>query len=521
MKTQSHLLSSLYLVIFTVLLLPTAMNAQSYRPFHANSVAVYTTAPVAGPTSSLAFTEVELLEGDSIFYPVKTFNSENSQGMLEVDWDNCEEHFWSTGGMCHPVNVPLWLGAAMRKTGSGTYEYTTGGGEILTFDFSISEGDSSLIYQNDDMQLYLIAEGESTGTFLDVEDNIFQYHLAHLNSEGEALGTALHDAPVTLGAQLGAIHFMRIDSFAQISQPITIIGHSGAEAGLYQVKMADLFDFQLGDVFQYYYYMYIPYPYPSESYYETRTVLERIENEFQIIYTFNVHRFTLDNIVNETFMQNLTVSKSVVWASFPFELQETYGPGSSYIPDGYLFKNLKLTTDSCGGSFTYSIIESFYHNCPVEGIACFGHTLHVSPEDYYYTPKYRIYKKGYGMTYLREGMSIAGSGEDVDETTTLIYSSKNGLDCGDQIVLNAGNQVAGKQVLRVYPNPASSTVRFDLPGVLLAQATLHDMQGRRVMDVVIQHNEPTIDISPLPKGMYIVRAMSINGEEFVTKLVVE
>ena len=125
------------------------------------------------------------------------------------------------------------------------------------------------------------------------------------------------------------------------------------------------------------------------------------------------------------------------------------------------------------------------------------------------------------MTYSYEGWSITGEGVSGSETRELIYSSKNGFECGNQIVLNVENHVAGKQVLRVYPNPASTTVRFDLPGVLLTQVTLHDMQGRRVMDVAVQQSEPTIDVSSLPKGMYLVRAVGRSGEEFMTKLVVE
>lgn len=511
------------ILVLTILLpfLYESLNAQSYPPFHANAVAVYTTAPVAGPTSSLAFTAVELLEGDSIFYPVKTFDPENWNDMLEPGWDNCEESFWSTGGMCHPADVPLWLGAEMRKTELDTYEYTNAGGEVLTFNFGIAVGDSALIFQNAEMQLYLIAEGESTGNFLGIEDSIFQYRLAHLNPEGEPLGTALHDAPITLGAQLGAIHFMRIDSFPQILQPITIAGHSGAQAGLYTVMEADVYDFQVGDVFQHFYQSNWTNPFDTESYYETRTVIERVEDESQILYTFDVHRFTLDSTINDNFDEEQIVLKTAVIASFPFEIQAIEGSQSDNVPDGYLFNNLTLTDDSCGSNFIFSSTGSYFHNCPVEGIACFGNTFHSAPSEWHTNPSEVIYKQGFGMTYSYEGWSITGEGVSGSETRELIYSSKNGFECGNQIVLNVENHVAGKQVLRVYPNPASTTVRFDLPGVLLTQVTLHDMQGRRVMDVAVQQSEPTIDVSSLPKGMYLVRAVGRSGEEFMTKLVVE
>jgi len=442
--------------------------------------------------------------------------------MLEPDGISCNAiYFWGSLGMCHPGDVPLWLGSEMRKTGPETYEYTTAGGEILTFDFSISEGDSALIYQNADMQLYLIAEGESTGTFLEIEDSIFQYHLAHLNSEGEALGTVLHDAPITLGAQLGAIHFMRVDNFPQILQPITIAGHSGAQAGLYTVKEADVYDFQVGDVFQHFYQSNWTNPFDTESYYETRTVIERVEDESQIIYTFDIHRFTLDSTINDNFDEEQIVLKTAVIASLPFETQAIEESESDNTPDGYLFNNLTLTADSCGSNFNFSSTGSYFHNCPVEGIACFGNTFHSAPSEWHANPSEVIYKQGFGMTYSYEGWSITGEGVSGSETRELIYSSKNGFECGNQIVLSTENQVAGKQVLRVYPNPASSTVRIDLPGVILTQATLHDMQGRKVLDARLLHSEPTLDVSALPKGMYIIRAIGGNGNVYAKKLVVE
>lgn len=486
-----------------------SLHAQSYRPFHANAVAVYTTAPVAGETSSLAFVETDFLEGDSIFYPVKTFDPDNWDGMMELEVDSCEENFWSTGDMCHPENVPLWLGAEMRKTGGETYEYTTASGEILTFDFGIAEDDSALVYQNSDMQLYLIAEGESTGNFLEIEDSIFQYRLAHLNLEGEALGSALHEAPIILGAELGAIHFMQINSFPQILQPIVLVGHSGAQAGLYSVKKADVYDFQEGDIFQYFYSNNLGNPFESESYYETRTVMERVENETHINYTFNVHRFTPDSTI-DTFIEEQSFVKWATLAFLPFELQEIEGPGSTYFPNGYRFQNLTLTDDSCGSTFSYSSTGSFYHSCQVEGINCFGNTWHITPPEYYVNPSNIIYRQGLGMTYSFEGWTTDMSGS---ETRGLIYSSKNGIECGNQIILSTDIQEAGKQTLIVYPNPVKDLLNVHLKSGSMprnAQLELYDVLGQQHITTTVTPGATTynLQMGHLPSGMYVLRCVT-------------
>jgi len=90
----------------------------------------------------------------------------------------------------------------------------------------------------------------------------------------------------------------------------------------------------------------------------------------------------------------------------------------------------------------------------------------------------------------------------------------------DLLSLSTGDNITTSS-LNVFPNPASTTVRIDMPGFVLSHATIHDMQGRQLLDVRLQYNEPTIDVRILPKGMYLLRVVTQNGEEFVKKLVVE
>jgi hypothetical protein len=75
--------------------------------------------------------------------------------------------------------------------------------------------------------------------------------------------------------------------------------------------------------------------------------------------------------------------------------------------------------------------------------------------------------------------------------------------------------------LNVFPNPATTTVRLEISGEKLTQVTLHDILGRQVLQTDFQNNESIIDVSDLPKGMYLLRAVDRKGEVYVKKVVVE
>ncbi len=89
--------------------------------------------------------------------------------------------------------------------------------------------------------------------------------------------------------------------------------------------------------------------------------------------------------------------------------------------------------------------------------------------------------------------------------------------CGNLSATN--DREAG--ALRLFPNPATTTVRFHLQGAILTHATMHDMQGREVLSTPVNQSEQVINVSTLPKGIYILKAVDARGGEYVKKLIVE
>lgn len=506
-----------FTVFFISLAWCSVLSAQNFLPFQPEAVAVYTTSPVPGEISSLAIVSTEVIEDDTVYDLMKTFDSENGD-LVEPEDEDCGSYFWATAGMCFPQNIPQWLGAEIRKTADEIYEFTTAGGDILTFDFGLEAGDSAVIYQNEDMQLYLKADGESAGNYLGIEQSTLNFHLLHFSSAGEPSASSLHLAPITIGADLGAVEFMRIDRFPEVLQPISLCGHSGSGVGYSQVRSAEVFDFQPGDVFQYFNHE-IFNPFETESFYETHTVLERSESETTISYTVNIHRFTPDSAVNEVFNEAWSVSKSAVLGIFPFEDQEVLDDGSgSYTPNGCLIQDFIFANDSCGSAFTYSQRESFFHNCPGDEMSCYGNTLHISPEEYYYAPSEWVYKQGLGLTYSSSGTAMGSGGLIAGVTRELIYSSKNGIECGNEIVLDVDYYIAENQ-LRAYPNPTTGIVK--LSGQILQDiktTALYDLTGNLLWSEQLPASD-VIDLSSFPPGIYVLQIHTKDNERLTQKLV--
>lgn len=156
-----------------------------------------------------------------------------------------------------------------------------------------------------------------------------------------------------------------------------------------------------------------------------------------------------------------------------------------------------------------------------------GETLFSDDNSNFNSGVTEIYALGEGLGVVAYDHELFGLGKWCFNRTVMIGYQKVGEeafgfmpDTLELLALSAGRIVTASP-LKLYPNPASTTMRIDLPGVILTNATLHDMQGRLVLDAAINHSEPTLDVSSLPKGMYLLRARDSGGKIYVSKLVVE
>ncbi|MCG8330443.1 MAG: T9SS type A sorting domain-containing protein [Chitinophagales bacterium] len=73
----------------------------------------------------------------------------------------------------------------------------------------------------------------------------------------------------------------------------------------------------------------------------------------------------------------------------------------------------------------------------------------------------------------------------------------------------------------VYPNPASNNIDFQLPGNAKAsQVQLLDANGKIVLERNKLENTFSMDVSPLPSGLYFYRLTSMEGNLYTGKVVI-
>lgn len=95
-------------------------------------------------------------------------------------------------------------------------------------------------------------------------------------------------------------------------------------------------------------------------------------------------------------------------------------------------------------------------------------------------------------------------------SATVCYTLK--VQLGTASVFGDGNEITSNTLLKVYPNPASDVLNISVPGLTTNQATVRvvDMKGTVMMEERITRNLQQLNISKLPKGVYMLKLN--NGE---------
>ena len=77
--------------------------------------------------------------------------------------------------------------------------------------------------------------------------------------------------------------------------------------------------------------------------------------------------------------------------------------------------------------------------------------------------------------------------------------------------------------IKLYPNPAHSTVTFEMDDVqsYIKSLSLYDLRGREVMTHQVHGRSVQIDISAYASGLYTARLLDSNGAVYVKKLIVD
>ncbi len=97
-------------------------------------------------------------------------------------------------------------------------------------------------------------------------------------------------------------------------------------------------------------------------------------------------------------------------------------------------------------------------------------------------------------------------------TATIRYDNLPADPNGPRVSVVTRNRPTLLAGLQLYPNPTLGTVQVSLPaGTAMAQATVSDLAGRTLLQTRLTGAQPTLDLSALAPGTYVVQVTTPQG----------
>lgn len=456
-------------------------TAQNYTLFSSISVKVFTEFPVADSTYSFSFDSVRIAGSDSVYYPY--YGVEDYYFASE----NCE--FWG-GPECRPQIKPIWIGPKIITDNAANYWFFNNQGDTLKFDFGMQPGENSQFYEDAFQRFEIFREASDTMSVLGLIDSVKIYRILHTDLQGNVLNSALNNQAIIIGKIFGLVRFFQVDQFPEVLNPLAILGNSSPEAGMYKLTNAMIYDHQPGDEIQYQkiFYSYDTPPYDHYNRFIKYVYVDRQDTQDSIIYLVNRTVFDMGETNATTTSLYLKYPRDGFIAELPYD---------KFYPDYTLNHRYLKLVDYCGVPlWTYSIKPEYLTYCAEEN--CWGSFDIPGPPPF----EEIRYVAGLGL-YIDESF-ISYPPYAYTNTEKVVYFKKNGIACGEEVIVGISNPMQVNHLLTISPNPASDKLFLHLERVITAKVSIYNTSGQILLEVNAANIENGIDISRLSRGLYFV-----------------
>ncbi|MCF8304511.1 MAG: T9SS type A sorting domain-containing protein [Bacteroidales bacterium] len=469
---------------------------QDYKLFNANSRKLFASHPDADSTYGIAFDSTAIIMADSLYY--------NFTGLDEwFEPDTCE--FWG-GTACIKQDKPSWIGWKAVRTNEGIYSFLVNEDMALAFDFEIPVGDSIHFYVDPTQIFYLVNKGRDTTTILGVPDSARFYRIAHYDDEGNPINSALHQEQIIIGKEMGLTRFFRLNGFPELLEPVYLVANNSPEAGLVKITNEILYDYQPGDVIQYQDYYSMPDGPPWNNYekYIKRHILNRTETQDSLIY--NVRRTVFELGEEDEVVDTITISyyKYEVIDEIPYH----YIDQDQFLHDHQLYQKVFCDTS------LWSYVETPEYLTYCQADNCWG------PYDTFGPPPQQVTNYVMGLGLYRYYESVVSPDNHYTINYEIVYFKKNGMECGEEVIVGTKEPLKVKETFHLYPNPAYNQLAVEIIGIPNGTLIITNLSGQSIMQTTFNTSLFNLDINHLSPGVYLVKLISGNTAA-VRKLVVE
>lgn len=464
------------------------MQAQNYKLFNKNSILSYTDTS-AGYVPSIAFDSVKSVGLDSVYYLYRFVGYENVPATI------CG---YLGSPYCYALDAPGYMGSKIICDNNNKYTFISAS-DSLVFDFGISIGDSSMFYSDPLRSFYITYEGKDTISKMGVIDSAKFYRITHIDT---ALNPALHNEKIIIGKNLGLIRFIKFGTFPNPPHILNIIADSKYELGIYQITAEMVYDFHVGDVFQYYDFYVMPNGPPYNNYYryETFEYLSRTETTDSLYYTIKLTKFDQGSTVQNVSTIYRSYYKHDTLFAAPYDKLKKTSP---------LYYNMLYKENYWGKeSWTNLNEESCFGYCATDN--CWENICPGPP----------IYKKkkhaiGLGLVDSLEYFVHMQTG--YTRRYSLIYFSIYGNNYGNQVTLGLEEKTLNNY-FEIYPNPTKDLIYITKKTEESAELYIYDLQGKTLISEALSDKISEINIQEFPTGLYLIKIVSENTS-FIEKII--
>jgi len=416
-----------------------------------------------------------------------------------ISGENCQ--FWGPP-QCIRQDRPSWLGERIVYDNNDTYVFFNLMGDSLCFDFSVSQGDSSLFFQNPNEKFFLTFSKMDTITILNYTDTAKFYTIIHTDAWGNTINSALNGMKIIIAKTLGLVQFLQVDAFPMVLNPVYLIGNLNPDRGMIKLTGETIYNHAPGDEIQIQVKTHYNYPSPdNKEQFVKFTFLSKILTVDSVIYRANRIVFDKGSSSATEEIVDLKYARNTIIASIPYDYTIPTESGFFNTQKLYLqdYCGLKLWT---------------YHKNQNRGLRycsadnCWGSNDVPGPppeEDTVYTLGLGIFSSIYADAFLSPPPS-----QDYSISSNIIYFKKNGIACGNEAVLGINECSVAEKLFSVYPVPARNFLTIETSVTQDCYLTITTVAGQKVLERPINHKITSIDVSYFLNGIYLVKLRTNN-----------
>lgn len=486
--------------LLLALLLPVAAGAQNFHTVQLNDTSWFS-ANVSSSNisfSAIHITSTSAISGDSTFhnYAVNTHHVYNAT--------------------CFILTDTSWLGWPVVRRTSGADVFFNVHGDSIVIQTGAALNNSWHVFElGSGDYLQGTVTSIAMQTVLGQNDNVKTITLQALNASNQPIAHAFNGKTIQLSEHYGFVQAFNFYDFPNDPIERVLAGKSSIPAGMGNLTAAQIYDFNVGDQFDYQGQEFSPPPpfQPGFDTYRTRIVTAKTLNANSVQYTYSESFCKKYGTTIVSSYQNQTTNETIDYAFY----DTTYF--FRYLPEA-----LKAPLDTSHNWTSFMDEGSLYYQDP----GMYNGRLQRTYD--------RIWPYGYdSVQHCWSGLTVsfgpcdswhnkyaAGLGKVFDMPTNyctnyfLVYYQKGNETWGTplnwSVIMGIPEQAEAGQYLHVFPVPAKNEAMLELPeGRGTKEITIFNSIGAVVQKISWPSGSLTyrLPLESLAPGVYSVR---VTGE---------